>query len=129
MYAHKIKEYGGIIAEAQAVTGTATIGNKNLKYEVGEHLASLAVCFTANGNVTLANNAAFTATVEHSDTIDGAFTAAGNSTVTISPGFTAVSGQPLATIPLRDCKRFVQIKISGSGVTGTVDCFYEYMAR
>lgn len=133
MHTHTLTAYGEIFAQAQNVTGTATAGNKNAAVEVGDHLGGLAVTFLANGAVTVAAGGKIAATVEHGDAPDGTFaTLAVHDSAGMerfAGGFSAADGQPLAIFPLPAAKRFVRVKIHGSGVTGKVDCVLEHLAR
>lgn len=134
MYNHTLSAYGEVFAEAQALTGTATIGNKNIKVEVGQHLAGLAVSVLANGPVTAAASGSVVVTVETSpDTNDANFkplvTFSTLGTVKYASGFSAVDGKSLATFPLPEANRYIRVKLSGTNITGVVDCILEYLPR
>ena len=134
MYNFTLKSYGEIFAEAQALTGTATIGNKNIKPEVGRHLAGLAVSILASGALTVAAGGSVVVTVETSkDTVDANFkqlaTFSTLGTERYAAGFTASSGEKIAVFPLPPANRYIRVKLSGTSVTGNVDCILEYIAR
>ena len=134
MYEFTLQTYGEVFAQAQPLTGTAVIGNQNIKPEAGQHLGGLSVSVLANGPVTVATGAHILVAVETSDTTTDAdfkplvsFNTQGQAADVA--GFSAVSGQKLAWFPLPEAKRYVRVKLSGGGVTGTVDCILEYVAR
>ena len=134
MYNHTLKSSGEVFAQAQDVTATATLGNKNIKAETGAHLGGLAVSVLANTPVTAAPGSQITVSVESSaDTNDANFKPLAVFATTGTPryvaGFTAAEGQKLAAFPLPEGSRYARVKLSGSGITGKVDCLLEYLAR
>lgn len=129
-----LQTHGEVFAEAQTLTGTATLGNQNAKPEVGRHLGSLAVTLIANGPVTAAANSHVTIAAETADTTDDAafkplVTFSTQGKADFAAGFTAANGRKLARLPLPDAARYVRVKLSGAGITGKVDCVLEYLAR
>lgn len=134
MYNFTLKNYGEVFAEAQTLTGTSTIGNKNIKVEAGKHLGGLGVSVLAKGPVTVAVNGQVTIAVETSETTtDGDFTPLITyNTQGVKPfvtGFAAQDGQEMARLPLPEAGRYIRVKLAGSGVTGTVDCALVYLPR
>lgn len=134
MLEYTLQTHGEIFAQAQALTGTATLGNQNAKPEVGRHLGSLAVTLLANGPVTAAASSHVTVAVETADSTDDAafkplVTFSTQGKADFAAGFTATNGQKLACLPLPDAARYVRVKLSGTGITGKVDCVLEYLAR
>lgn len=129
-----LQTHGEIFAEAQSLTAAATLGNKNAKPEVGRHLGGLAVTLVASGPVSAAANSHAAIAVETADSDDDAafkplVSMSTQGRAEYAAGFTAANGQTLARLPLPDAGRYVRVKLSGSGITGKVDCLLEYLAR